>query len=507
MKYLSILTIISTPTVWSTAIEPTQPVDITSEDTADITVSFGVTSDPIDSTTVAPANPTTPIPSDCKCPSLACARNINWRYYGPALQRLINIERAVLGYRPADPLLYPFMSGANRRNDYWPGHGFLNLERHIAQTNDGKLFVAEVNPGVEATTVAPLPQAKRRRTANTDTATIEPETTELTAPAKRVVVKYSTNCDDPRISPLVKEFVIRSFINQTSISPKVYYISPAIRMTPANLPLTTSRFMGSYLEDNLDECARNGTSIRFMVQEEAGPALDTFAHHHLHNGTPAFAKMILQIGRRLLSMLENLHSVGIVHGDVHAGNIVYNKSVGHVRDIDSIEFALIDFEYSFYFPNKFGQPVDGVDNSNLTPRYLSPWQLAGQRMGPRDDVYRLLYVIGDILSKGRHHKGIARILESNLDLFGAGTDHYDDAYTNIAFQVEMYAKKHFFLFRHSVELGSQAVTGLPEDLEATVTEKLEAMHMHVVNTYSHPDMKIDYAFIRATLNEVIALFP
>ena len=496
MKYLSILTIISTTTVWSTTIEPTEK--IASQDPLDKPVDIAPSPEPIGTATA-----TTQIPTDfpaCAA-TLACRTYPHWNSYQLTFERISRMKHSYLSYQPSDERLLPYISGGSRRYDLWPGHGFLHLSECIATSTDAKLHVAEVS--TDGSAVERGPRAKRTKVESTSSSAI------TTAPSpfvQRVVVKYGTDCKNVLFNPLVREYIFRKIINATYISPKVYYLSPAAQMTSADLPLSTARFVGHKLEGNLVECARNGTTVRFMVQERAGPSLQKFAAHHTLNRSAAFAKGMLRIARRLLDNLEALHSLGIVHGDIHAANFVFRRPVKDSSQIDSIDFRLIDFEHASFFPLNFGHPKNGQDYSEMSPRHLSIWQLFGERVGPRDDVYRLVYMLADILSKNRLRAGVGMMLDANEYLFSI-TSRDSDEYRELESKIELLAKKNFPLFRHSPELGSKAFTGLPNDLDRSVADKLEAIHTHIVSTYVDPDMEVNYTLIRAMFDEVIALFP
>jgi serine/threonine protein kinase len=351
-------------------------------------------------------------------------------------------------------LLYPYISGpGEERDDFWPGpgHGFLHLGEVIYRSLDGKLFVADVLP-----TGTTIPDSTPKR-FKTESIAASVETTASPLSVQRVVVKYVTECRGD-IS-LIKEYSVRKIINETSISPKVYYLSPAGLITSDQLPLGTTRFMGINTEKNIEDYARRGASVRFMIQEQAGPSLDAFARYYKNSRSPMFAKGMLKIIRRLLDRIKCLHSFGILHGNIHAENIVYQSPVKTIGDINKTAFRLIDFAHAVFFSSQFDSPIDGKHYSSMNTKYLSPWQLAGERMGPRDDIYQLVIMLGDLLSKRKYRAGIERVF------------------------------------------------GLADDLEQNVAQKLLAIQIHVINTYVHPDMEIDYAFIKAALDEVIALFP
>jgi serine/threonine protein kinase len=315
------------------------------------------------------------------------------------------------------------------------------------------------------------------------------------------VVEHVTDCNDV-LSPLVQEYVFRKIINDEDISPKVSYLSPAVR--PADLPLQLARFRGQSLDKFFRECSHLGSSVRFLVQERAGISLASFARYNVQYHSPRFAQGLIRIGREILDKLEVLHSLGIVHGDIHAGNIVHKTPAQDIGEM-SIDFRLINFQHAMFFPAYFNRPKNGKDYSNFRTRYLSLWQLSGERIGPRDDILRLIYVLGDILSKGKYFEGVERMVEANLHLL-SNKSRNSKEFVDMKKQVELFARRNFPLFNHSVDLASKVFTGLPDDLERIVADNLEAIHDHVVSTYIHPDMKIDYARIRASMDEVIVLF-
>ena len=90
-----------------------------------------------------------------------------------------------------------------------------------------------------------------------------------------------------------------------------------------------------------------------------------------------------RLGIALLSLLEEVHSIGLVHGDMHAGNVVTNGS----------EVKLIDFGRARVFID----PVSGQhipftysdEELDFNPMLLSLHELEGWMPSRRDDLFRL----------------------------------------------------------------------------------------------------------------------
>jgi tRNA A-37 threonylcarbamoyl transferase component Bud32 len=102
----------------------------------------------------------------------------------------------------------------------------------------------------------------------------------------------------------------------------------------------------------------------------------------------------LRIIRECCEALEHAHSLGIVHADLKATNVMVAAD-GTVK--------LIDFSSAPNLANC--ADADSEPNLAVTPLYASPQVLAGKNPERRDDVYSLACLSYSILSGGRHPFG------------------------------------------------------------------------------------------------------
>jgi serine/threonine protein kinase len=110
--------------------------------------------------------------------------------------------------------------------------------------------------------------------------------------------------------------------------------------------------------------------------------------------TPGNHSNALDIIGGCCEAIEHAHSLGIVHGDVNATNVLVTAD-GRAKLID------------FGSVPSYGSPASAESNPALavTPLYASPQILAGKSAELRDDVYSLACLSYNILSGGRHPFG------------------------------------------------------------------------------------------------------
>lgn len=128
-----------------------------------------------------------------------------------------------------------------------------------------------------------------------------------------------------------------------------------------------------------------GCRQRSMVTDFGG-------RHQLFDIRGAGEKTIAKVAARLIAIIREVHSHGVVHGDVHMFNVVVESLSDPLKGL-----KLIDFGRSTPFVDaskrehvKFSRvPVD----SNLNPILLSPFELEGSPLARRDDMYRLSEVL------------------------------------------------------------------------------------------------------------------
>lgn len=104
----------------------------------------------------------------------------------------------------------------------------------------------------------------------------------------------------------------------------------------------------------------------------------------LTSNPPFSSEQVARVAVQSIRALQAVHAHGILHGDVHLGNILVSGS--GVR--------LIDFGRSAAFVKLDGSRdhvefVEKALDSFWVPAYLSPWELDGSPLSRRDDMYRL----------------------------------------------------------------------------------------------------------------------
>lgn len=332
--------------------------------------------------------------------------------------------------------------------------------------------------------------------------------------AQTVVVKYLNDCyerlsggkvEEDLLHPLQNEYLIMSVLNETDISPKVFYLSP-----PSALPTIpgSSRFVGLSGQSRYSECVAAGSEVRFLVEETVGMSLIDYANQIAMESpevfrSAAFSKQMIRIVRRIAQQLKTLHTLGFIHDDIHNGNIVFRVPFQQIP-IDSDDVMLIDFGLSSFYPVRLGDPIQAADvvHSRRT-KSMSLWQLKGERSGPRDDMYRLVLMLAELLSRDQYVIGSETLLVRNLKLFGNPLFRSPE-YRSIDVRVALYIREHLLMFQHDISLGSMAVIG---SNDAEIIPLLTEVETHVKSYYPHPDSLLDYEYIDSKFSEIIDLLP
>jgi len=209
-----------------------------------------------------------------------------------------------------------------------------------------------------------------------------------------VVVKYQINCDDT-LHELIPDFHYTRISSSLGVSPRVFFLSPPVLANRAALIHPKLEFKRTSDQDeSVEECI-NGShgwrpTIRYMVMEKKGESL----MHYVRKREFEFLPFItaIEIIRDVFRALHTLHSIGIVHGDIHAGNIVISEELG-----DGIErrIDLIDFGRAFT-ESSIRPQVMAYKPYTFRGIMASHWQLVGLPWGPRDDAMRCLIVLANI---------------------------------------------------------------------------------------------------------------
>lgn len=327
------------------------------------------------------------------------------------------------------------------------------------------------------------------------------------------IVKYTDDCSGPHTESMQNDYVMMAALNDTGLTPKVYFISRSAYL-PHELAMLPRYTISNTLQNHFDACLRRNTRLRYMIAERVGPSLASYFEEASADKTffasADFVRSTLVIMEKTLNLLERLHMHGIYHGDIHEGNIAFRYPIaGDLKDIniDEQELVLIDLEHGGFFPLLFGQRTDPriTSNHDLSLIHFSPWQLMGQRRSPRDDIFRLAMMTAVWSSLYRYQSGVDKILDEvaldALDDPDALIDMERDELLEIRIEENMFA--------YSSKLNSQ-IGGVVGNLNlkpmaSSIVKHLESIRHHVL-TCRHPDTTVSFPFIRERLRHVLNIF-
>lgn len=113
----------------------------------------------------------------------------------------------------------------------------------------------------------------------------------------------------------------------------------------------------------------------------------------------------VEYGKRTIELLQRLHTeAGLVHGDLHLGNVC-------MRDGDPRTLILIDFEKAFHVRDETDELIT---LSDVHPQH-TPWQLEGSRYARRDDIYKAFSMIAQSVTGKSRFNTEARNCRSKPD--------------------------------------------------------------------------------------------
>ena len=439
------------------------------------------------------------VPSDgiCGCNLLQCGLNPDAGQYKTTVAELLRIRAEVDEFNanaPAD--LRPYISGTPKRGDVC-SLGSLQLTTALWHGDHSRLFLSYVV----------VPETGKRQLSLADE--------EGTFAYRQVVVKYATDClnrlQERPGHPLIEDFKMLSILNTTDITPKVYYLSPAGVLGG---PPDSSRFIGTVTKENMEKCIEKGANVRFLVQEQVGSNLADYVGYlaerdKSYYSSSAFTKQMIQITRRVLRQLERIHSLGIVHADIHGGNIAFRTLGLADKRGTNDDVVLIDFEYASLFPSRFGKRathVPRIPSLGLLP--LSIWQIKSNPTGPRDDVYRLIMMLADTLSRGRLVNGLRDLISRNLAAFG-NPKRDTPAHNTISEQVVAHVRVNEPWFNRSISLASAGIIAsdgtVTREMHQKVLSILEQVESYVKHGLDCSYSRVDYTSIDSRLGQVVDL--
>ena len=200
----------------------------------------------------------------------------------------------------------------------------------------------------------------------------------------RLVIKFQNNCRDlnDEIHPLLRDYWFLRRLVGLGVSPDVHFLSPPAKLA---FPMTTKTNFGM-THDLRSRCMNSPrSSVRYMIIEKVGPSIFTLIKRAGDLATSISLVDAMTVASKAIRALQRMHMYGVVHGDVHPGNIVKVAE-------NSPEIRFIDFGFAFLANEKAGKPEQVRAPLSTIHWFASPYELRGSRTSYRDDVFRAILV-------------------------------------------------------------------------------------------------------------------
>lgn len=232
------------------------------------------------------------------------------------------------------------------------------------------------------------------------------------------VAKYTSSDFGTLDDQLIREFAISRALRGSGIVTEVVWLSGSTSWTAFGGRNPKLAF--DLEPDSAEQCIELRTQIRFIIQERVGVSVARYMRYRQENylgDDAAYLREVFSIARKSLALLQRLHERGVIHGDVHGGNIAFRSIEAVPEELESCEneeFVLIDLGLAAL--------VCGDQKRRATPAFaafhlLSPWQLRGAGLrGFRDDVFRLFELLADLIGFGHYHQQLSAFVEENLSV-------------------------------------------------------------------------------------------
>lgn len=254
--------------------------------------------------------------------------------------------------------------------------------------------------GIRALPEDPSCPPQSIRLTNGETITIDRNSPDFTGSGSRLfiasasvpkIVKYIHTLDEDALEGIAKDHAFMQMFAGRGIVPEVYEIDPSTELSPA-------------------------CSARLLVSEFVGHTpLKELSKHGLDKD----ARVIFNIAAKSLEMLKQVHRAGLVHGDMHSGNMAFD----FVDGVDpSTSLKILDFGRAVSYMDSRGEHVSDAEvipvPDWLLPWMLSPFELAGSRKTRRDDIYRLAEAL--IEASGYEEKDYSQAMSNyhRMAIFG-----------------------------------------------------------------------------------------
>lgn len=219
--------------------------------------------------------------------------------------------------------------------------------------------------------------------------------------AKRVI-KYQSNCQAMgHIHPLVRDFALLRAVQPAQVTPKAFFLSPPALFVA--MPVTGKTAFSMTLDKRVACAQLPGAHVRYMLMERAGLSVDDWVLSEADAGRRLEVSQVMRFTADLVIAVQKIHERGVIHGDIHWGNVVLMDRAGVATP------GLIDFGVGSFVDELVGTTAMRFRPMALAHCFMSHWNMQGFRFSFRDDVFKAI-LVGAFMLNGlafqRHCQGL-----------------------------------------------------------------------------------------------------
>jgi len=213
---------------------------------------------------------------------------------------------------------------------------------------------------------------------------------------KSTMIKYQINLKNKTIHPLLNDFWYMTAAFRLGLAPQPLFISP-----PTILGVEVNKkTQFKMTTDERSTAVSSLSAVRYMISRKVAGESIHRARRHYEGGSVDFLTS-MHVGIMLISSLEKLHQVNIVHGDIHSGNIMVDFVPDSAMNDQRIQF--IDFGTSFRIERP--QSNDRVNSRFANYHHMfTYWTIEGFEISKRDDLNRAVHAIASLMNKNDYLK-------------------------------------------------------------------------------------------------------
>lgn len=201
------------------------------------------------------------------------------------------------------------------------------------------------------------------------------------------VVKYEMSCSEANgIHPLLRDFWFLKDLEDSGIVPKVFFVSPAVAIPLSHVTRKTHFALSRTRRLRCAE--RPDAAVRYLVMEYVGSVVTDVVRRNARSSTNPPLVSVLDLLRAVLGGLRIIHSRGMIHGDIHAGNIA-------IMNDGTVGF--IDFGRGLFSDELPAETVRKRPRLSKLHCTMSPYALDGYSTSSRDDVFNAIWVAALVL--------------------------------------------------------------------------------------------------------------